>query len=194
VVLGAVIAGTSAVGIAVAHQADVTVIDNDVGKLERLAARFENRVRTLYSTAAAVARSTAASALVIGTVLVPGRSAPKLVTRQMISAMRPGSVVVDVAIDQGGCFETSRPTTHAQPVYTVDGVLHYCVTNIPGAVPRTATQALVNSTLPFVRALADLGWREALERDSHLAAGLNVQDGELRHAGVAEALQRHAGR
>ncbi|MBN1240463.1 MAG: alanine dehydrogenase [Gammaproteobacteria bacterium] len=189
-VIGAGIAGTSAVEIAVGMQADVTVVDNDVGKLERLASRYENRVRTVYSTADAIARYTADAALVVGTVLVPGRSAPKLVTRDMVAGMRAGAVMVDVAIDQGGCFETSRPTTHADPVYSVDGVLHYCVTNIPGAVPRTATHALVNSTLPHVRSLADHGWRKALERDPHLAGGLNVQGGSLRHPAVAAELGR----
>jgi alanine dehydrogenase len=192
-IIGAGIAGTSAAEIAIAYQADVTVIDNNVEKLERLAARFENRVRTVYSTTDAIMRGTADSTLVIGTVLVPGRSAPKLVTRGMIAAMQPGAVVVDVAIDQGGCFETSRPTSHADPVYVVDGVVHYCVTNIPGAVPRTATHALVNATLPYIRALADSGWEAALQRDPHLAAGLNVQGGELRHTAVAADLQRIAG-
>lgn len=189
-IIGAGIAGTSAAEIAVGLLADVTIVDNDIRKLEHLAARYDNRVRTVYSTADAIARGTADAALVIGTVLVPGRSAPKLVTRDMISAMRPGSVVVDVAIDQGGCFETSRPTSHAKPVFDVDGVLHYCVTNIPGAVPRTATQALVNATLPYVRALADRGWRQALERDPGLSAGLNVAAGEVRHPAVAAELQR----
>jgi alanine dehydrogenase len=190
VVIGAGTAGTSAVEVAVGLQADVTVLDNDLRKLERLAVRYETRVRTLYSTHATIADSVAGANFVIGTVLVPGRSAPKLVTRAMIASMPPGSVAVDVAIDQGGSFETSRPTSHTEPVYTVDDVLHYCVTNIPGAVPRTSTYALVNATLPYVRALADLGWRPALERDPGLAAGLNVQGGELRHPGVAADLAR----
>jgi alanine dehydrogenase len=191
-IIGAGNAGTSAAEVAVGLQADVTVIDNQPEKLERLNVRYENRIKTVYSTREAIARSLAGARMVVGTVLVAGRSAPKLVTREMIRSMPPGSVAVDVAIDQGGSFETSRPTTHADPVYTVDGVLHYCVTNIPGAVPRTATQALVNSTLPYVRRLADLGWRKALERDPHLAAGLNVQGGELRHAGVAADLERRS--
>ncbi len=190
VVVGAGMAGTSAVEVAVGLQAEVTVIDNNLEKLERLAVRYENRLRTLYSTRAGIAESVAGAALVVGTVLVPGRSAPKLVTREMIGTMVKGGVVADVAIDQGGSFETSRPTSHADPVYTVDGILHYCVTNIPGAVPRTATQALVNATLPYVRALADHGWRDALERDPQLAAGLNVEGGQIRHAGVAADLAR----
>ncbi|HEX5419935.1 MAG TPA: alanine dehydrogenase [Gammaproteobacteria bacterium] len=189
-IIGAGNAGTSAAEVAIGLQADVTVIDNQPEKLERLNVRYENRIKTLYSTRETIARSVAGARVLVGTVLVAGRSAPKLVTREMIGSMPPGSVAVDVAIDQGGSFETSRPTSHADPVYTVDGVLHYCVTNIPGAVPRTATQALVNSTLPYVRKLADLGWRKALERDPHLAAGLNVQGGELRHAGVAADLEK----
>jgi alanine dehydrogenase len=190
VVVGGGVAGTNAVEMAVGLQADVTVIDNDGEKLERLAARFENRIHTVYSTHDAIAASVAGAHLVVGTVLVPGRSAPKLVTRRMVATMPPGSVIVDVAIDQGGSFETSRPTSHADPVYTVDGVLHYCVTNIPGAVPRTSTQALVHATLPYVRALADLGWPGASERYAHLASGVNVEGGEIRHAGIAADLAR----
>ena len=126
--------------------------------------------------------------LVIGAVLVPGAAAPKLVTREMLKCMKPGAVLVDVAIDQGGCFETSRPTTHAEPTYVVDDVVHYCVTNMPGAVPRTSTLGLTNVTLPFVRALAKLGWREALSRDKHLARGLNVSAGHVTHEAVARDL------
>lgn len=193
-VIGAGTAGTAAIETAVGLLADVTVIDNDLGKLERLASRYENRVRTLYSTADAIAASVAESALVVAAVLVPGRAAPKLVTREMIAAMTDGAVVADVAIDQGGCIETSRPTTHAEPVFTDEGVLHYCVTNIPAAVPRTATQALVNATLPYARALADYGVERALDRDRHLADGLNVQAGELRNEAVAADLRaRRAG-
>jgi alanine dehydrogenase len=190
VVVGGGVAGTNAAEMAVGLRARVTVIDNDNEKLEQLAARFENRIATIYSTHDAIAASVAGADLVIGTVLVPGRSAPKLVTRAMLGTMPPGAVAVDVAIDQGGSLETSRPTSHADPVFTVDGVLHYCVTNIPGAVPRTATQALVHATLPYVRALADLGWPGALERHAHLASGLNVEGGEIRHAGVAADLAR----
>src|SRR6202011_826895 len=126
--------------------------------------------------------------LVIGAVLIAGAAAPKLVTRAMVKTMKPGAVLVDIAIDQGGCFETSRPTTHAEPTYVLDGVIHYCVTNMPGAVPRTSTFALTNATLPYVKALADLGWQAALKRDPGLAAGLNVHAGEITHEVVAKAL------
>ena len=189
-VIGAGVAGTGAAEAAVGFGAELTVLDTDVDKLDRLAARYGSALRTEYSTADAIARNVARSALVVGTVLIPGRSAPKLMTRDMIAAMAPGAVVVDVAIDQGGCFETSRPTTHREPIYTVDGVLHYCVTNIPAAVPRTATQALVNTTLPFIRALADLGWEKAAERDPRLRAGINVAGGEVRNEAIAAELAR----
>ena len=126
--------------------------------------------------------------LVIGAVLVAGAAAPKLVTRAMVKTMKPGAVLVDISIDQGGCFETSHPTTHAEPTFVVDGVIHYCVANMPGAVPRTSTLALTNATLPYVRALADLGWREALQRDAGLAGGLNVHAGQITHEVVAKAL------
>ncbi|HEX7082140.1 MAG TPA: alanine dehydrogenase [Gammaproteobacteria bacterium] len=191
-VIGAGVAGTGAIESAIGHGADVVALDTDVAKLERLAARFESRIRTEYSTPDAIARNLAESALAVGTVLVPGRSAPKLVSREMIAAMPRGAVVADVAIDQGGCFATSRPTTHADPVYEVDGVLHYCVTNIPAAVPRTATFALVNATLPYVRALADNGWKKAMKLDPHLAAGLNVADGRVRNEAVAADLESYS--
>jgi alanine dehydrogenase len=187
-VIGAGVAGTGAVEAAVGFGAEVTVLDTDIDKLERLAARYDSALHTEYSTAESIGRHVARSALVIGTVLIPGRSAPKLVTRAMIASMADGAVVVDVAIDQGGCFETSRPTTHADPVYLVDGVLHYCVTNIPAAVPQTATQALVNATLPFIRLLADLGWEKAIERDPRLRGGLNIAAGEVRNEAVAAEL------
>jgi len=191
-VIGAGVAGTGAVEAAVGFGAEVSVLDTDLDKLERLAARYGSAIHTEYSTADAIARNVERSALVIGTVLIPGRSAPKLVTRAMISTMPKGAVVVDVAIDQGGCFETSRPTTHADPVFVVDDVLHYCVTNIPAAVPRTATQALVNATLPFIRALADHGWQKAVERDPRLAGGLNIAAGEVRNAAVAAELAHYS--
>lgn len=191
-VIGAGVAGTGAVEAAVGFGADVTVLDTDVEKLERLAVRYGSALRTEYSTAESIARNVTRSALVIGTVLIPGRRAPKLVTREMIASMPKGAVAVDVAIDQGGCFATSRPTTHADPVFVVDGVLHYCVTNMPAAVPRTATQALVNATLPFVRALADHGWQTAIGRDPRLAAGLNIAAGEVRNPAVAAELERQA--
>ncbi len=188
-IIGAGVAGTGAVEAAVGVGADVTVLDTDVDKLDRLAARFEHMIRTEYSTADSIARNVESAALAIGTVLIPGRSAPKLVTRAMVRAMRRGSVIVDVAIDQGGCFATSRPTTHADPVYEAEGVLHYCVTNIPAAVPRTSTLALVNATLPYIRALADHGLDEAVRRNPGLASGLNIAAGEFRNDAVAADLR-----
>ena len=188
VVVGAGVAGTNALEMAVGLQADVTVLDIDLLRLEELATRFGNRIRTLYSTPEVIAREVRTADLVIGSVLIPGASAPKLVTREMVRSMRPGSVLVDIAIDQGGCFETSRPTTHADPVYVGSGVVHYAVTNMPGAVPRTATQALTNATLPHVLSLARLGWRQAVQLDPHLRNGVNVSAGEIKHRAVAEAL------
>ena len=188
VAAGAGMAGTNALEMAVGLQADVTVLDIDLARLEELAARFGNRIRTLYSTPEVIAREVRTADLVIGSVLIPGASAPKLVTREMVRSMRPGSVLVDIAIDQGGCFETSRPTSHADPVYVESGVVHYAVTNMPGAVPRTATLALTNATLPHVRSLARLGWRQAVQRDPHLRNGVNVSSGKIRHRAVAEAL------
>jgi alanine dehydrogenase len=188
IVLGGGVAGTHAVEMAAGMQADVTVVDRSVSRLRELAAQFGSRVRTVYSTAEAIEQLVAEADVVIGAVLIPGATAPKLVTRAMVEKMKPRSVMVDISIDQGGCFETSRPTTHADPTYTVSGVIHYCVTNMPGAVPRTSTYALTNATLPFVRALADRGWRAALARDPHLARGLNVHEGEVKHEAVARAL------
>jgi alanine dehydrogenase len=188
IVLGGGVAGTHAVEMAAGMQADVTVVDRSVSRLRELAAQFGSRVRTVYSTAEAIEQLVAEADVVIGAVLIPGATAPKLVTRAMVEKMKPRSVMVDISIDQGGCFETSRPTTHADPTYTVSGVIHYCVTNMPGAVPRTSTYALTNATLPFVRALADSGWRAALARDPHLARGLNVHEGEVKHEAVARAL------
>ncbi len=154
-------------------------------RLRELDAQFRGAVRTLFSTADAIEKAVADADLVIGAVLLPGAAAPKLVTAGMIKRMRPGSVVVDIAIDQGGCFQTSRPTTHAAPTYTVNGVIHYCVTNMPGAVPRTSTFALNNATLPYVRALADKGWERATAEDRGLAAGLNIVRGAVVHPAVA---------
>ena len=188
VVLGAGVAGTHALEMAVGMQAEVVVIDKRIDRLDTLAERFASRIRAIYATEAAIAREIRAADLVIGAVLVPGAAAPKLLTRGMLREMRPGAVVVDIAIDQGGCFETSRATHHAEPVYVESGVVHYCVTNMPGAVPRTATLALSNATLPHIRALADLGWREALQRDPDLGNGLNVHAGQLRHPAVIKAL------
>ena len=188
VVLGGGVVGTHAIHIALGMGADVWVLDRNVDQLRRLWEQFDRPLNTVYSTRDAVERHVREADLVIGSVLIPGAAAPKLVTREHIRSMRPGAVVVDVAIDQGGCFETSRPTTHDDPVYVVDDVIHYCVANMPGAVPRTSAQALNNATLPFVLALADKGWRRALADDPHLKAGLNVHDGMVTHPAVAEAL------
>jgi alanine dehydrogenase len=149
---------------------------------------FSSQLKTVYSTAHAIEGLVRDADLVIGAVLIAGAAAPKLVTRAMVKTMKPGAVLVDIAIDQGGCFETSRPTTHAEPTYVLDGVIHYCVTNMPGAVPRTSTFALTNATLPYVQAIANHGWRQALASDAGLARGLNVHAGQLTHAAVAQAL------
>jgi alanine dehydrogenase len=168
--------------------ASVTVLDRSVPRLRQINDIFGGRVRTVYSTKQAIDTLIVESDLVIGAVLVAGAAAPKLVTKEHVKAMQPGSVLVDISIDQGGCFETSRPTTHAEPTYIVDDVVHYCVTNMPGAVPRTSTFALTNVTLPFAKALANLGWREALSRDPHLANGLNVHAGHVNYEAVAREL------
>jgi alanine dehydrogenase len=187
-VLGGGVAGTNAARMAMGMEAQVTVIDSSMRRLKELDLQFGSKIQTLYATVDNIERQVARADLVVGAVLVPGASSPKLVTRAMIQSMRPGAVVIDISIDQGGCFETSRPTTHADPTYVVDGVVHYCVTNMPGAVARTSAYALNNATLPFVLALADLGWREALRRDPHLRDGLNVLDGQVTHSAVAESL------
>jgi alanine dehydrogenase len=189
VVLGGGVSGTHATEMAVGLRADVTVVDRSVKRLRELSSIFGNRLKTAYSTAETIEQLVIDADVVIGAVLVVGAAAPKLVTREMVKRMKAGAVMVDISIDQGGCFETSRPTTHADPTYTVDGVVHYCVTNMPGAVPRTSTFALTNATLPFVRALADLGWRDALARDPHLARGLNVHEGVITHEAVARDLE-----
>jgi alanine dehydrogenase len=186
VVLGGGVVGNHAITVALGMEADVWVLDRNVDVLRRLWAQFGPALNTVYSTHDAIERHVAMADLVIGGVLIPGASAPKLVSRELIKRMEPGSVVVDVAIDQGGCFETSRPTTHAEPVYTVDGVIHYCVANMPGGVPRTSTYALNNATLPFVLALADKGWRKALADDAHLRNGLNVANGKVTCKPVAD--------
>jgi alanine dehydrogenase len=188
VVIGAGVAGRNAVEMAHGLRAEVTAIDRSIARLRELDQLFAGGVRTLFSTAEAIEQAVADADLVIGAVLVPGAAAPRLVTAAMIRRMRAGSVVVDIAIDQGGCFETSRPTTHDAPVYEVDGFIHYCVTNMPGAVPRTSALALNNATLPFVRALADKGWERASAEDPGLAAGLNVVHGRITHPAVAAAL------
>ncbi len=187
-VIGGGVAGANAADMAVGLGAEVTILDRSIPRLRELEDVWGGRVRTVYSTRHAVQDYTAEADLVVGAVLVAGAAAPKLVTADDLKAMRPGSVMVDISIDQGGCFETSRPTTHAEPTYVVDDVVHYCVTNMPGAVPRTSTFALTNATLPFVKALANLGWREALIRDPHLANGLNVHAGHVNHEAVAKDL------
>jgi alanine dehydrogenase len=188
VVIGAGVAGRNAVEMAHGLRAEVTAIDRSIARLRELDQLFAGGVRTLFSTAEAIEQAVADADLVIGAVLVPGAAAPRLVSAAMIRRMRPGSVVVDIAIDQGGCFETSRPTTHDAPIYDVGGIIHYCVTNMPGAVPRTSALALNNATLPFVRALADKGWERASAEDPALAAGLNVVHGRITHPAVAAAL------
>lgn len=187
-ILGAGVVGTAAARMAMGLGARVTVLGRTVDGLRALEMRFGARLDTVQSNAETVEHHVVDADLVIGAVLVPGAAAPKLVTRGMVSRMRPGSVVVDVSIDQGGCFETSRPTTHADPTYVVDGVVHYCVTNMPGAVARTSTFALTNATLPFIVALADKGYRRAMAEDPHLLAGLNVHHGRITHKAVASAL------
>jgi alanine dehydrogenase len=187
VVIGGGVVGTHAARMAAGLGAEVTILDRSIGRLRELDELFEGRVRTRFSTIDSVEEEVFAADVVIGAVLVPGASAPKLVSRGMLSAMRKGSVIVDVAIDQGGCFETSRPTTHAEPTYVVDGVIHYCVANMPGAVPLTSSQALNNATLPFGLALANKGFAAVLE-NPHLRAGLNVHRGRLTCAAVAESL------
>ena len=188
VILGGGVAGTHAAEMAVGLRADVTVVDRSVDRLRELSSTFGGSLRTAYSTTETIERLVLDADLVIGAVLLVGAAAPKLVTRAMVKRMKPGAVLVDIAIDQGGCFETSHPTTHAEPTFVVDGVIHYCVANMPGAVPRTSTFALTNATLPYVRALAGLGWEEALRQDSGLAAGLNVHAGKITHPAVASAL------
>ena len=188
VVLGGGVAGTNAARMAIGFGATVTVIDKSLIRLRELDAEFPTQLHTLFSTADAIEQAVLNADLVIGAVLVPGAAAPKLVSRDLVRRMRPGSVLVDIAIDQGGCFETSRPTTHAAPTYVAEGVVHYCVTNMPGAVARTSTLALGNATLPFVLALAGKGWQRALAEDAHLRRGLNIHAGAVTHAAVARDL------
>ena len=188
VILGGGVSGTHAAEMAVGLRADVTVVDRSVKRLRELSSIFGSQLKTVYSTAHAIEELVRDADLVIGAVLIAGAAAPKLVTRAMVKTMKQGAVLVDIAIDQGGCFETSRPTTHAEPTFVLDGVIHYCVTNMPGAVPRTSTFALTNATLPYVKALADLGWKGALAKDPGLAHGLNVHAGQLTHEAVAHAL------
>jgi len=188
VILGAGVVGANAALIAVGMGANVTVVDRSMPALRRAADRFGASVGTVFSTRNAVERLVVKADLVIGAVLVAGAAAPKLVTSEMVKTMKPGAVVVDVSIDQGGCFETSRPTTHAEPTYVIDDVVHYCVTNMPGAVARTSTFALNNATLPFVLLLANHGWKKAMMLNRCLRDGLNIHDGKITHPAVAEAL------
>ncbi|MCU1433102.1 MAG: alanine dehydrogenase [Actinotalea sp.] len=187
VVIGGGVAGRHAADIAVGLRADVTVLDVSLPRLAELDAAYGGRVRTLASSAYAIDHAVVAADLVIGAVLVPGRKAPKLVSNELVSRMRPGSVLVDIAVDQGGCFEDTRPTTHAEPTFPVHGSVFYCVANMPGAVPVTSTYALTAVTLPYVLALAARGWRGAAAADPALAAGLTTHEGALVHQGVAEA-------
>ena len=187
VILGGGTVGTNAAEIAVGLQASVTIIDRSPERLAELEQFFDGKIKTLQSTQENVASAVRDADLVIGSVLLPGAQAPKLVSRDMVRTMRNGSVIVDVAIDQGGCFETSRPTTHADPYYIEEGVVHYCVTNMPGAVARTSTMALNNATVAYVLKLADRGWRDAMNDDKGLLQGLNIHDGNVTNAAVAKA-------
>lgn len=187
VVLGGGVSGTHAATIALGMGATVFVVDRSAEVLRRLAAQFPG-LRTIFSTRDALSAILRRADLLVGAVLVPGAAAPKLVTREMVTSMKPNSVIVDIAIDQGGCCETSKPTSHSDPVYVEEGVIHYCVTNMPGAVARTSTFALNNATLPFALALADKGWRKAIADDAHLRNGLNVHEGKVTCRPVAEAL------
>lgn len=185
VVLGGGVAGQNAVNVALGMGADVTVLDNDLEKLRMMFWRYQNRVQGIASNAMSIREQVVSADMVIGSVLVPGARTPRLVTNEMVAQMKPGSVLVDIAIDQGGCFEDSRPTTHDAPTFSVHNSLFYCVTNMPGAVPNTSTWALTNSTLAYVVKVADLGWRSACRGDAALAAGLNVWDRHLIHPGVS---------
>lgn len=186
-VLGGGIVGTNGALISAGLGADVTICDISLPRLRYLSEVMPKNVKTMYSSRYNIEQELPTTDLVIGAVLIPGAKAPHLITRDMLKLMRPGSVLVDVAIDQGGCFETSHPTTHAEPVYEVDGIVHYCVANIPGAVPCTSTLALTNATLPYALRLADMGWEAACRADAGLAKGLNVVDGKVTFPGVAEA-------
>ena len=188
VIIGGGVVGTAAARVAAGMGAHVTVLDRSIPRLSYLDDIFMGRLTTQYATAAATADLLPTADMIIGAVLIPGAAAPKLISRAQLGLMKPGAVLVDVAIDQGGCFVTSHPTTHQDPIYEVDGIIHYCVANMPGAVPRTSTQALGNATLPFVLALADKGWRQALRDDAHLRAGLSTHEGQLTSGPVGAAL------
>lgn len=188
VVIGGGVVGTHAARIAAGMGADVTVLDRSLPRLRYLDDVFSRDFKSVYSSAGATADLITEADMVIGAVLIPGAAAPKLVTRAQLKTMKPGAAIVDVAIDQGGCFETSKATTHQDPIYEVEGIMHYCVANMPGAVARTSTMALGNATMPFMLALADKGWKQACKDDPHLKAGLNVHAGKLTYAAVGEAL------
>lgn len=188
VILGGGVVGYNAARMAIGMGADVIIADPSIDRLRRLDELFAGTIGTRHATAGMIEALVLKADLVIGAALVPGARTPRLVPREWLARMQPGSVLVDVSIDQGGCFETSRATTHADPTYVVDGIVHYCVANMPGAVARTSTFALNNATLPFVLALADKGWKKAMEDDRHLAAGLNVHSGKVMHPAVAEVL------
>ena len=188
VVIGGGVVGTHAAKIAAGMGADVTVLDRSLPRLRYLDDVFGGTFKNQYSTAGATAELIQTADMVVGAVLIPGAEAPKLISREQLSTMKPGAALVDVAIDQGGCFETSKATTHADPIYEVDGIMHYCVANMPGAVARTSTLALGNATLPFLLSLADKGWKQACEDDPHLLNGLNVHAGELTYYAVGKAL------
>jgi alanine dehydrogenase len=187
VVLGGGVAGTNAVSVAVGLGADVTVLDTNIQRLRELDALYAGRVQTIASNAFEIDRAVVSADMVIGSVLVPGAKAPKLVSNELVSRMKPGSVLVDIAIDQGGCFADSHPTTHADPTFTVHQSLFYCVANMPGAVANTSTYALTNATMPYVRSVANLGWQDALRADASLALGLNVHAGSVVNEAVATA-------
>jgi alanine dehydrogenase len=187
VVLGGGVAGTSAVSVSVGLGADVTVLDTNIQRLRELDALYAGRVRTIASNGFEIERALLTADMVIGSVLVPGAKAPKLVSNDLVSRMKPGSVLVDIAVDQGGCFADTKPTTHADPTFAVHGSLFYCVANMPGAVPNTSTYALTNATMPYVRSIAELGWRDALRADAALALGLNTHAGRVVNEQVARA-------
>ncbi|MEO0504119.1 MAG: alanine dehydrogenase, partial [Pseudomonadota bacterium] len=188
VVIGGGVVGTHAARVAAGMGADVTVLDRSLPRMRYLDDAFGGLFKTSFASAGNTAELVAQADMVVGAVLIPGAAAPKLVTRAQLSTMKPGAAIVDVAIDQGGCFETSRATTHEDPIYEVEGIMHYCVANMPGAVARTSTIALGNATMPFMLALADKGWRQACEDDPHLLAGLNVHAGQLTYYAVGKAL------
>jgi alanine dehydrogenase len=187
VVIGAGVSGMNAAAIALGMQAEVQLLDRNINRLREADRIYQGHLQTVASNAFEVERAVLGADLVIGAVLIPGAKAPKLVSNELVSRMKPGSVLVDIAIDQGGCFEDSRPTTHADPVYRVHNSLFYCVANMPGAVPHTSTYALTNVTLPYAVDLANLGWREAMKQDHSLALGLNTHDGHVTYGPVADA-------